>query len=183
MTNQLTPRTRGKNKKSPHDLTVEEFLDRLDSLPDDRLFSEKHVAAMLDKSEKTLQEERRTYNRCREQSPAEAEKLKEDLTPWMVVGAGSVRYRLGDLRAWLNRRRFGGSIDATETEPPAISDGIGIMTYRLANGLLPIAVREGKLLDFIDTSDEEIDAVEMMPPDEIAFITASGLRISGEQTT
>ncbi|MEI7613939.1 MAG: hypothetical protein WCK63_13625 [Betaproteobacteria bacterium] len=180
MTNQ---QTRGKNKTSPHDLTVKDFLLHLDSLPDDRLFSETHAAAMLGKSEKTLQEERRIYNRCREQSPAEAEKLKEDLTPWILAGVGSIRYRLGDLREYIRRRRFGGSMGVIEAKLPAISDGIGIMTYRLANGLLPIAVRGGELLDFIETSDEEVDAVEMMPPDEIAFITASGLRIAGEQTT
>lgn len=105
-----------------------------DSLPNDRLFSEKHVAAMIGKSEKTLQEERRIYNRCREQNPAEAEKRKEELTPWIVVGTGSVRYRLGDVRAWLDKRRFGGQYGSFETPPPDISDGIGIMTYRLRMG-------------------------------------------------
>ena len=175
--------TRGKNQNSPHDLSVEEFLDRLDSLPNDRLFSEKHVAAMIGKSEKTLQEERRIYNRCREQNPAEAEKRKEELTPWIVVGTGSVRYRLGDVRAWLDKRRFGGQYGSFETQPPDISDGIGIMTYRLADGLLPVAVLDGEILDFLDTSDEEIDSVEVMSLDEVAFMTEKGMRIVGEQAT
>ena len=67
---------RGPNKPSPHDWSVEDFLDRLDSLSNDRLFSEHHAAAMVGKSVKTLQEERRIFNRTRERNPADAEALK-----------------------------------------------------------------------------------------------------------
>lgn len=168
---------RGPNKQSPHDLSVEEFLDRLDSLSNDRLFSEHHAAAMVGKSVKTLQEERRIFNRTRERNPADAEALKQRFVPWTLVGAGSIRYRLGDLRAWVKRQQFGGDIAVSEFETPIIDDGVGIMISRLADGRIPFAVQNGKLVDFIDTSDEEVDAVETMHVEEAGFIADAGMRL------
>jgi len=170
---------RGPNRKSPHDLTVGEFLDRLDSLPDDRLFSETHAGAMVGKSEKTLQEERRLYARACERDPAEAERLKSRLVPWIQVGRGSVRYRLGDLRLWIAGQRFGTASHATPEDAMLIppDTGVGIMLSRLTDGLMPFAVRDGELMDFIDTADEEIDSVEMMLPEEASLFSDSGMRI------
>lgn len=168
---------RGPNKQSPHDLSVEEFLERLDSLSNDRLFSEHHAAAMVGKSVKTLQEERRIFNRTRERNPADAEALKQRFVPWTLVGAGSIRYRLGDLRAWVKRQQFGGEYDGAEFESPIVEDGAGIMFSRLADGRIPFAVQNGKLVDFIDTSDEEVDAVETMHLEEAGFIADAGMRL------
>lgn len=168
---------RGPNKQQAHDLSVEEFLDRLDSLSNDRLFSEHHAAAMVGRSVKTLQEERRIFNRTRERNPAEAETLKQRFVPWTLVGAGSIRYRLGDLRTWIKRQQFGGEYDGAEFETPIIEDGVGIMLSRLADGRIPFAIQNGKLVDFIDTSDEEVDAVETMHVEEAGFIADSGMRL------
>lgn len=173
----MTMAGRGPNKQSPHELSVDEFLDRLDTLSNDRLFSEHHAAAMLGKSVKTLQEERRIYNRTRERSPVDAEELKRRLVPWILVGAGSIRYRLGDLRAWIDRQQFGGSSELP-ADVPVIDEGVGIMLSRLADGKIPFAVQDGKLVDFIDSSDEEVDAVESLLPEEAAFIDGAGLRLS-----
>lgn len=158
-------------------MSVEEFLDRLDSLSNDRLFSEHHAAAMVGRSVKTLQEERRIFNRTRERNPAEAETLKQRFVPWTLVGAGSIRYRLGDLRTWIKRQQFGGEYDGAEFETPIIEDGVGIMLSRLADGRIPFAIQNGKLVDFIDTSDEEVDAVETMHVEEAGFIADSGMRL------
>ena len=52
------------------------------------------------------------------------------------------------------------------------------MLSRLADGKIPFAVQDGKLVDFIDSSDEEVDAVESLLPEEAAFIDGAGLRLS-----
>ena len=51
------------------------------------------------------------------------------------------------------------------------------MLSRLTDGLMPFAVRDGELMDFIDTADEEIDSVEMMLPEEASLFSDSGMRI------
>ena len=119
-------KTRGPNKRL-HEMSVEEFLDRLGTLADDRLFSEHHAAAMLCRSVKALQEERITYYRQRELDPARAEILKGKIVPWIVVGSGSIRYRLGDLREWIKRMRFGGKTELPESDCLVVSKEIGYM--------------------------------------------------------
>jgi hypothetical protein len=120
------PKTRGPNKHL-NEMPIEEFLDRLGTLADDRLFSEQHAAAMLCKSVKTLQEERRLYHRQRELDPAAAEIMKTKFIPWIHAGPNCIRYRLGDLREWIARMRFGGDIETFDSDSLDISKGIGIM--------------------------------------------------------
>lgn len=161
-----------------HNLTVEDFLNRLDTLADDRLFSEHHAAAMIGKAVKTLQEERRLYNRARERDAAEAEQLKGKIAPWIAVGAGGIRYRLGDLREWISQQRFGGAMLAPTDSLTVATAGVGIMIARLANGLLPFAVVDGRLIDFLDSADDDVDSVEMMRPEQAFFLGAMDLRLA-----
>lgn len=118
------------------------------------------------------------YARTRERSPAEAEALKSKLVPWILVGANSVRYRLGDLRDWNRRQRFGGAAETIDPDFTSIDEGVGIMIARLSDGRIPFAVRDGKPMDFIDSSDEDVDSVETMFPEEAAFIADSGMRLA-----
>lgn len=169
---------RGPNRQSSYDLSVEEFLERLDSLSNDRLFSEYHAAAMVGRSVKTLQEERRIFNRTRERSPADAERLRQRFVPWILVGAGSIRYRLGDLRDWIRKQQFGGDVVIGDGDVPMIEDGVGIMFSRLTDGRLPFAVQNGRLVDFIDSSEDDVDSVKMLLPEEAAFMGEQGISLS-----
>ena len=124
---QMTPTKTREPSKHSHEMSIDEFLDRLETLADDRLFSERHAAALLGRSVKTLQQERFLYNHQRRVDPAAAELLKSKFVPWIAVGRISIRYRLGDLREWIKRMRFGGEVAAPESNIHEVSDGIGYM--------------------------------------------------------
>ena len=174
-------KTRGPNKLKPNDLSVHDFLDRLAELADDRMFSEHHAAAMLDMAVGTIREERAELVRLWQQGAAEVERAKEGMVPWIRVGATGVRYRLGDLREFQRRQRFGGGVAPNVVEiyePEIDTEGIGLFVGRFADGRLPFSVLKGAPQDFIDTADEDVDSIEWMLPEEAAILRETGCRLA-----
>ena len=171
-------KTRGRNRPSPNDIPVQEFLDRLDSLADDRMFSEYHAEAMFDLSVSKLREDRAELARLMRDNPAEAERRKKTMVPWVRVGESSIRYRLGDMREFQRAQKFGGQSSSNAGAAMIDLTGVGYAVGRLAEGMLPFGIVAGQPVDFIDSADnDDVDGVEWMLPEQAAFIQEIGARL------
>lgn len=164
--------------QTPPDPEIEEFRRRLGELADDCLCGEHQAAAMLDMSVHTLRGERETYAKLLVRDP---EVAKREYDEWMVpivpVGKRGVRYRLGDLRAYVRRPpRPRGRRGATPE--PELATGFETFAKRLDAGLLPFAVVAGEPRDFVAAVGEDVDAVEWLAPAEADAVRAAGARLA-----
>ncbi len=177
-----------------HDLTVEEFLERLSTLDDWQCFSEHHAAAMLGMTVRTLKAEREEHARIERKDPAAAAKaLEEDFVPWFRAGKAGVRYQLGKLKEYIRRppraakgSRAGAAGSAGAGGRPVAGDTAAAMAAepllffagRLMDGKLPFAVQAGFPQDFFATADQDdIDDIAWLVPEEAALMRAAGLRL------
>lgn len=118
-------------------MTEEEFLARLDKLPDSQLLREEHVASWLDVSVSKLQKDR----------------LKGGGLRFFKPG-GAVRYRVGDIRQYLKRVDHGSTSEYTTAN---------FVTHLELHGpRLPFFRVDGKLYNFFDSLSLDQDIGEII---------------------
>lgn len=131
-------------------LTVPEFLERLDALPDSLMVTQKHVAAII----------------CVSESFLEHKRVKGGYLKYVVLGKGAIRYRLGDVRNLLAGRVVSSTAEAQKLGLSAFITLPTLAGVAYKPFLLPSAVVDGRIESFVDTMEQDVDEIIWMLPAE-----------------
>lgn len=112
-------------------MTVDEFLERVDKLPDSQLITEQHLGVWLSVSVSKLQKDR----------------VKGEGPKHVKVRSG-VRYKVGDVREYI----------AANTHA-STSTHFATHASELELGMVPYAMVGGIERDFFDTLDQNVDQI------------------------
>ena len=131
-------------------MTVPEFLERLDALPDSLMITQKHVAAII----------------CVSESFLEHKRVKGGYLKYVVLGKGAIRYRLGDVRELLAGRVVGSTAEAQKLGLSAFMALPTLAGAAYRPFLLPSAVIDGRIESFVETMEQDVDEIIWTLPAE-----------------